>query len=65
MKILQSPDKQNEFENLAVTCLSDWGSTSSNVSQILEKEIMKKSYPLNKNPSIPPPPSSVKNILNG
>ena len=27
MKTLQSPDKQSEFEDLAVTCLSDWGSS--------------------------------------
>ena len=65
MKILQSPEKQNEFENLAITCLSDWGSSSSNVSQILEKEIMKKSCPSNKNPNTPPPPSYLKSILIG
>lgn len=43
MKSLQSPGQQSEFEELAVTCLADWGSSVSDVSQILEKEIMKKS----------------------
>lgn len=63
MKTLQSPDKQNDFENLAVICLSDWGSSASNVSQILEKEIMKKSYTLTENRNIPPPPSYIKSII--
>ena len=63
MKTLQSPEKQNEFENLAVTCLSDWGSSASNVTQILEKEVMKKSYSLSKNTSNPPPPSYIKGII--
>ena len=45
MKNLQSPEKQSGFEDLAVTCLSDWGSSSSNVTQIIEKEVTKKSNP--------------------
>lgn len=63
MKILQSPEKQSGFEDLAVTCLSDWGSSSSNVSQILEKEIMKKSYPLSNNGHNFPPKSYIKGII--
>lgn len=63
MKMLQSPAKQSEFENLAVTCLADWGSSTSNVSQIIEKVVMKKSYSLSENRTIPPPPSYIKSII--
>lgn len=65
MKMLQSPEKQSEFERLAVTCLSDWGSNTSNVSHIIEKEVMKNSYSLSENRSIPPPPSYIKSIIHG
>ena len=64
MKSLQSPGQQSEFEELAVTCLADWGSSVSNVSQILEIEIMKKSYPLIENKNVLPLPSYIKNIIN-
>jgi hypothetical protein len=63
MKILQSPDKHSGFEEFAFTCLSDWGSSTANVSHILEKEIMKKSYSLKLHSNLPPPPSYVKNII--
>lgn len=63
MKMLQSPDKHTEFENLAVTCLADWGSNTSNVSHIIEKEVMKKSYHLTEDRNIPPPPSYIKSII--
>ena len=63
MRSLQSPKQQKEFEKLAATCLSDWGSSASNVSQILEKEIMKSSYPLIENKDLPPPPSYIKNMI--
>ena len=64
MKIMQSPDKHSGFEDLAVTCLSNWGSSTASVSQILETEIKKKSYPIKANSNVPPPPSYVKNIIN-
>ena len=66
MKILQSPEKHKEFESRKhkVTRLSDSGPGSSNVSQILEKEITKKSYPLIQNENIPPPPTFVESIIN-
>lgn len=44
LKILQSPEKRIEFEDLAVTCLSEWGASSSTVARIIEKAVIKKSY---------------------
>ena len=64
MRILQSPDTNTKFENMAVTCLSEWGSSSSNVVQILEEEIIKDSYPLTQSSSNQPPRSYMKNIIN-
>lgn len=64
MRILQSPDTNTKFENNAVTCLSEWGSSSSNVAQILEEEIMKDSYPLTQTSSNQPPRSYIKSIIN-
>jgi hypothetical protein len=64
MRILQSPDTNTKFENIAVTCLSEWGSSSSNVAQILEEEIMKDSYPLTQSSSNQPPRSYIKSIIN-
>lgn len=64
MRILQSPDTNSKFENIAVTCLSEWGSSSSNVAQILEEEILKDSYPLTQSSSNQPPRSYIKSIIN-
>jgi hypothetical protein len=64
MRILQSPDTNTKFENIAVTCLSEWGSSSSNVAQILEEEIMKDGYPLTQSSSNQPPRSYIKSIIN-
>ena len=62
-KNLQSPEKQTGFEDLAVICLSDWGSNSSKVSQIIEKEVMKKGYSLSNNDNVPPPQSFIGSII--
>ena len=63
MKILQSPEKQIEFEDLAVTCLSEWGASSSTVARIIEKAVINKSYPLIEKSNNPPPQSYIKSII--
>ena len=64
MKMLQSPDKHASFENLAVTCMSDWGSSKSNVAQIIEKEVIKRSYSMTSDKNVRPPHRYIHGILN-
>lgn len=61
MKNLQSPDKQSGLQ--LSRHLSFGLGIEFFVSQIIEKEVMKKSYSLTNNSKVPPPRSYIKGII--